>query len=428
MARSNTARVSQVLAAAVTRGVLSEDAPLAMFYDLGAFRAGIAALQAAFPPGTLHTLAVKANPLAALLREARAAGMGAECASRGEFEHALRLGFPSDTIVFDSPAKTEREIALAVEHGVYINVDNFQELERLRRIGERGLPLRAGIRINPQIGAGTVSDTSTATATSKFGVPLAENRAALLEAYRDLPWLVGLHVHVGSIGCSLELLTEGVRATVELAQEIERYAGRSLAVLDIGGGLPVDVAAEGPPPFARYAALLRERVPDVFRYRLVTEFGRSLNARVGWVASRVEYTKTAGGRPIAVIHAGGDLFVRAIYVPHWWTYRLTVHHPDGTLKEGPLVEQDVVGPLCFAGDRMATGRELPRIEPGDIVVVHDAGAYTLSVWSHYNSRHAPPVYGYCSDPDLKSGLGLELLKPGETTDDVLRFWGGPPEA
>ena len=100
--------VERVLSLAVREGALDEDVPAAMFYDLDAFRAGLRAIQAAFPPGALHTVAVKANPLGAMLAEARELGFGAECASEVELEHALRLGFPPDRILFDSPAKTRR--------------------------------------------------------------------------------------------------------------------------------------------------------------------------------------------------------------------------------------------------------------------------------------------------------------------------------
>jgi diaminopimelate decarboxylase len=79
---------------------------------------------------------------------------------------------------------------------------------------------------------------------------------------------------------------------------------------------------------------------------------------------------------------------------------------------------DVAGPLCFTGDLLARERQLPHMTPGDHVVVHDAGAYTLAMWSRYNSRRAPAVYGYEGDPPA-----IKLLKPAESLDDLLRFWG-----
>ena len=416
-------RVSAVLAAARQEVFVGVEMPSAVFYDLGEFRGAIGRIQTAFPATSLHAVAVKANPLSGLLREALRAGMGAECASLPELHHALRLGFPAERIFFDSPAKTPAELRFAADHGIYINADNLQEVVRLAELaGRTAMPVRAGIRVNPQTGAGDYAGTSTATATSKFGVPLRDDREALLAAFDRYSWLVGLHVHTGSQVCPLDLVVRGVAAIAELAREIERRTGRPLEIMDIGGGLPADYGADAPDtPFEDYAARLRREVPDLARYRLVTEFGRAVSAKAGWAASRVEYTKQSGGRHIAVIHLGADFMVRTAYAPEVWTHRVTLHEPGGAPKTGPAVCQDIAGPLCFSGDLVAAARELPLAEPGDIVVIHDAGAYTLSMWSRYNSRQAPPVYAYEAAKD--GGISLHLVKPAETVDNVLRFWG-----
>jgi len=415
-------RLATVIAAAQTQGLLGADGPSAVFYDLEAFRHMIGRIRAVFPASALHTIAVKANPLAGLLREALRAGMGAECASRPELEHALRLGFPADTIVFDSSVKTLDDLRFAVERGIYVNVDNLQELDRLATlVRTMGRPVRAGIRVNPQTGAGAYEGTSTATAMSKFGVPLQEERARLLAAYKEYPWLVGLHVHTGSQVCPLDLVVRGVVELAGLARGIERHAGRTLEVMDIGGGLPVDLASDAPDVrLDDYAARLFKEVPDLGRYRLVTEFGRAVSAKAGWAASRVEYTKQSGGRHIAVIHLGADLLVRTAYVPEVWAHRVTVHEADGAPRRGPAVCQDIAGPLCFSGDLVARARDLPLAEPGDLVVIHDVGAYTFSMWSRYNSRQTPPVYAY---ETAGGGVTFRVIKPAETVDDVLRFWG-----
>ena len=79
-----------------------------------------------------------------------------------------------------------------------------------------------GIRVNPQVGAGTIAAMSTATRTSKFGIALDDpgNRERILAAYRERPWLTCVHTHVGSQGCPLELIAGGVAKAVALAGEI----------------------------------------------------------------------------------------------------------------------------------------------------------------------------------------------------------------
>lgn len=419
---SPSQRQERALTDALRAGVFDDDPPAAIFYDLDHFRASLRDARDAFPETSLHALAVKANPVGPLLREAKDMGFAAECASAVEVAHAFRLGFPRERIVFDSPAKTRREIARALDGGLVLNVDSFQELRRcVEHI--RAHPTRAmvGLRVNPAVGPGAIVASSTAIPTSKFGVSLDESKGEILEAFRSLPWLRALHVHVGSQGCPLELVAQGVRRVADLANDIEAATGRAIEMLDIGGGLPVSYEEDtAGPSFADYARVLGEAVPGLFErpYRLVTEFGRAVSAKCGWVASRVEYTKVAGGRQIAVIHAGADLFVRAALVPHLWSHRVSVFDPLGFPKDGPLSPWDVAGPLCFSGDLVARERPLPPIEPGDFIVVHDAGAYTLSMWSRYNSRRAPAVYGYEGEAPA-----LRRLKSAETEEDVLRFWG-----
>lgn len=192
--------------------------------------------------------------------------------------------------------------------------------------------------------------------------------------------------------------------------------------IDLGGGLPVNFADDTTAPtFAGYAALLRARVPELFDggYRLATEFGRSLLAKNGFTAAYVEYTKTSGGRRIAVTHAGAQVATRTVFMPDAWPLRITAHHPSGAAKDGAPVPQDVAGPCCFAGDLVAVGRPLPLLEPGDLVALLDTGAYYATTHFQYNSLPEPAVHGFTVDAagavrfvPLRRAQGIEeLLRP-----------------
>lgn len=215
--------------------------------------------------------------------------------------------------------------------------------------------------MNPQVGGGSIAATSTATPTSKFGVALRDEGARewVVRAYADRPWLTRLHAHTGSQGMPLSLMAQGVAETYALAEEINRRIGRpQIDTLDIGGGLPVNFGSdETTPTYAQYARLLSEAVPGLFggRYGLVTEFGRSLLAKHGTVVARVEYAKSAGGRPVAVTHAGVQVATRTVYAPGSWPLRIAAYDGKGRPKEGPRVVQDVAGLACFAGDLLAEG-------------------------------------------------------------------------
>lgn len=414
----------------VERGLLNEAPHAIVVYDLAWLRERLASLRAAFPPDTRHTLALKACPLSALLRRVEHAGFGAESASRAELEHALRLKFPPERVVFDSPAKTEEELEFALMRGVDLNADSLQELDRIAAIRARlgaaiiAAPRRAevGVRVNPGLRPGRVGATSTAVPGAKFGVALPDEREALFERFDRYDWLTGVHVHSGSQGGELSLLVDAVERAAEFAAQVDaRAGGRRVRGLDLGGGLSVAYrSGEIAPGFAEYADALRTRVPSLFdgRWRLTTEFGRAVWANAAIALSRVEYTKESHGRPIAVQHLGADMFLRPAYAPEQWSHRLSVYGPQGAPKTGAPVAQDVAGPLCFSGDLLARGRALPRIEPGDVVAIHDVGAYTLSMWSRYNSRQSPAVFGVDEDP----AAAPELLRAVESVDDVLRFW------
>jgi len=152
----------------------------------------------------------------------------------------------------------------------------------------------------------------------------------------------------------------------------------------------------------------------------------SLTAKMGWTATRVEAVKESGGRRIAIGHVGADLFVRTAYQPQNWPHRISVFTPEGDPKdiaEEDFILQDVAGPLCFSGDMLAVARPLPKIDEGDIVVVHDTGAYTYSMYSRYNSRLAPAAYGYLDDSEEK--IDFHTVKAAETIDQVLQFWESP---
>jgi diaminopimelate decarboxylase len=397
-----------------------------VFHDLEALRNRLQLLKDAFditPRGApLHAVAIKANPIVAVLKEVVAAGGGLEAASLEEVSLALAAGCPPKRVVYDSPAKRPEEIRQALKWGVNLNADSADELARIDTCWDptRRAPWVA-LRINPEVGAGTVAATSVATAHSKFGIPISAGLENLLTLFRQYGWLTGLHVHVGSQGCALELLVEGVRRAMELRRELHQRLGREqIRVVDIGGGLPWNYSPQDHAPSpADYVRRLRQKVPELFDgdVQLVTELGRAVQAGCGWAASRVEYVKSAGGQPLAVIHLGADFLLRPVYQPSDWHHEISLFDAQGQPKQGPRHPVSVVGPLCFAGDILAVGRHLPHVAVGDWLVLHDVGAYAIAMWSRHCSRAMPPVVGH-EGP----GPRLRMLLTGESLTDVQACW------
>ena len=408
-------------------GLISPDDTALVFYDLDFLSARIKDLQKQFPPKTLHAIAIKANPLTNILSKIKANGVGAEVASLPELFLAEKAGFAPETIVFDSPCKTKEELEYALSSGVCINADSFDELDRIAVILETvNSTSKIGLRINPQVGPGSIKSTSVADGISKFGIPLNENRKRIIEYYLKHDFLQSIHVHIGSQGCPVPLVISGIRKVLDLANEVNTRLNQEskpnqIVTFDIGGGLPVSYhPGQEPIAMEEYVAMLKTSCNELFdgQFRLITEFGRYIYANAGWVASKVEYLKREPGYNIIMTHVGADLFLRKAYNPGDWHHHITVVDKYGKLKTGTGSNKYMVaGPLCFGGDVIATDLELPVVEEGDYILIHDAGAYTLSMWSRYNSRQMPKVIGYET-----GNHNFEILKYRESKEDLLEFW------
>ncbi len=416
-----------------------------LLLDWDHFRKGLRDCRAAFPPHFVHCFAVKANPTRLVLAGAAEEGFGFEAASLGEMRMSARAS--SDAfMVYDSPLKTEHELREAVDSGAMVNVDNLQELQDLARIvEERGGPAKLrnhmGVRVNPQVGSGSMAGFSTGTLTSKFGIGLRdEGGKSVMDAFEKYSWLTCIMVHVGSQGIPFDLAVRGIRETVDFALEVNKRVGRQqIKAVDIGGGLSVNFKSdESKPGFSDYAAALKSSVPELFDGTsfplVITEFGRALVAKSGFFASQVAYVKETGGRRIAIQYAGADTCVRTVYLPESWPLRVSLldansrpYGGDGVEAEASteanLGETDIAGPCCIQADIVAHRRMLPPITRGDTVLLHDVGGYYHSGHTTFNLRQNPAVWAFESAPD--GSLQFKLLQAAETVDGTLAAFCEP---
>nr|AKB95186.1 diaminopimelate decarboxylase [uncultured bacterium] len=423
--RISAAEAESILAAVRAGGFLSVNENSVIVHDLDRLRNRLVALTNAFPSGTLHAIAIKANPLVEILRVCVQAGTGLEAASIEEVHLALAANCTPEKIIFDSPAKTVSEIEECLERGLHLNVDNFAELSRIESaIANRPTTSTIGLRINPEVIAGTISTTSVGSVGSKFGMSISRDRERIIDAFRKHDWLVGLHIHVGSQGCGLDLLCDGAEKIQSLRESIEAETDRKISIVDIGGGLPAAyLETDDPPSPSQYANQLRDRVPALMNgdASLMTEFGRSVHAGCGIAFSRVEYVRdVSDDHKMVVIHLGADFLLRPVYRSDDWKHEFLIFDKNGKLKTGADGKITIAGPLCFAGDILARELSMPRPEPGDTIAIRDCGAYTLSMWSRHCSRGIPTVVGYNNDEVLQ-------LRPAELPADIVRTWSGVPQ-
>eukprot|EP01084_Bolivina_argentea_P096384 173299_1 len=427
---------------AIKNNIISENNPLSLLINLDTFRNGCNKLCESWlkyginKDNICNAFAIKALQCGGLCKELNILpNMGIECASFGELFIALKSNTPKNEIVFDSPCKTRKELQYCIENNIYINLDNFDELQRVQQIIKTlsdtidVKKIQIGIRVNPVIGAGKIASHSTATKHSKFGVNMIEHRDKLIEIYKcNQPWLNSIHCHVGSQGMTIEQMTLGIQKVVDF---VENNLNGLIKTIDIGGGLSVNFNGyEHEPKFSDYVESLNKKIPILFKnkYKIWTEFGRSIIAKHGTMISRVEYVKKASDKFIVIVHCGANIFIRNAYHPMNWKNFITVYDSNGNKKlienKNELIPYNIAGPLCFSGDFIAKNRYLPKINVGDYIAVHDAGAYTLSMYSMYNSREFPSIYGFQKSDqyDKDKKLNFKLMKKAQTAQDIATFW------
>ena len=386
--------------------------------DLPVLEAHIAAVKNAFGPHFFHAVAVKANPLSAILGHMGALGMGAEAASLAEVLLARSAGIPVENIVFDSPVKTDRELSYLHQHfnGIHLNANSLREL---RKLDQREWSGAIGLRLNFLQSGSDVAYLNVSGRGSKFGEAVLPE-SDLAQTLAHIGALSALHVHSGSQFSAMAQPVEAIANCLEMAEKIEALCGyQKIKTIDIGGGFPVRYTDAVPYDITEYASALRERCPGLFsgKYRVVTELGRYYHAYSGFSLTRIEDVKHFGDRQVVIQHLGADMFLREAYNPGDWPHRMWVLTPSGQIKTDTACTTDVAGPLCFGGDYVAREQQLATTEPGDLLLIADVGANTFSLWSRHCSRPFPAVY------TLRGDTPPVCIRPEERMEELMGFWG-----
>jgi diaminopimelate decarboxylase len=357
----------------------------------------------------LIAFAVKANPNVAVLRTLARLGAGADTVSEGEVRRALAAGVPPERVVFSGVGKTAEELAFALETGVAeVNIESEPELELLDSIGrEKGVRAAVAIRVNPDVAAGGHAKIATGKADNKFGVSFAEAerlyaRAMNMGGVRAL----GVACHIGSQITDLGPMEE---AFLKMRGLVERLRASGLPVerLDLGGGLGVPYFNQPDPPApAEYAAMIA-RVTAGLDVSLAFEPGRMIAANAGVLVAKVLHIheRPEGRRFLVLDAAMNDLIRPAMYDAY---HDIRAVEP----REGQAGPYDVVGPICETGDTFTRDRDLPPLQPGDLVAFMSAGAYGAAMASEYNSRLLVPEV-------LVRGEQFAVVRPRPTYDDML---------
>ncbi|MCF8474669.1 MAG: diaminopimelate decarboxylase [Emcibacter sp.] len=355
--------------------------------------------------------AVKANTNQAVIRTLAKVGSGADVVSEGELRRALRAGIPAEKIVYSGVAKTEREMAFALEAGIFqFNVESEPELHQLSRIATNmGKVAAIAFRINPDVDAKTHAKISTGKAENKFGIPLSRARAIYAEAAKLSGIRVqGVDLHIGSQLTDLDPFAEAFRRIASLVEDL-RADGHDISVLDLGGGLgiPYDRETSKPPLPIEYGKMAKKIVGHL-GCKIIIEPGRLLVGNAGILVSKVIYTKQGENRNFLIIDAAmNDLVRPSMY---------DAYHEIVAVKENKVASSvyDVVGPVCETGDTFARGRTLPELASGDLLAIRSAGAYGAVMSSTYNTRPLIPEI-------LVKGDDYTIVRERPSYDDIIEL-------
>lgn len=241
-----------------------------------------------------------------------------------------------------------------------------------------GKPASVSLRVNPDVDAKTHPYISTGLKQNKFGIAHEEALALYRKAAR-LPGIrvVGIDCHIGSQLTELSPFLAALDRILDLADRLQR-GGIHLEHLDLGGGLGIRYRSEQPPELSEYVAALFKRLGRR-KLRILFEPGRVLVGNAGLLLTRVEYLKPGTTKNFAVVDAAMNDLIRPALYSAW--HRIEAVRPRSSATR----QYDIVGPICETGDFLGRNRRL-ALEPGDLLAIHSAGAYGMSMSSNYNSR------------------------------------------
>ena len=331
-------------------------------------------------------------------------GAGLDTVSVQEVELGIRAGFAPQDIIYTPNCVSLEEIQEAVAFGVKINIDNISILEQF---GQAHLDVPVCIRINPHIMAGGNHKTSVGHIDSKFGISI--HQMPLVHRVIEATGLKveGVHMHTGSDILDPDVFLFGAEIMLKIAKEFP-----DLEYLDFGSGFKVpykegdietNIEELGEMISERFNEFCKEYGRDLC---LMFEPGKFLVSDSGSFLVQVNVVKQTTSTVFAGIDSGLNHLIRPMFYNSF--HRITnVSKPGGRARF-----YTVVGYICET-DTFGINRRIAEINEGDILCIHNAGAYCFSMASNYNSRFRPAeVLIYKGQP--------YLIRQRETMEDLLR--------
>jgi diaminopimelate decarboxylase len=381
-------------------------------YDEEAIRTNARSILKAFSPlfpSYKEHFAVKALPNPFILKILAEEGFGADCSSYPELRLADMAGIRGEDIMFTANETPAQEYRAARDLGAVINLDDFSHIEFLER--SAGIPELISCRYNPgplKEGNAIIGKPEEA----KYGF----TREQLFRGFSLLRdkgvKRFALHTMVASNELKTEYHIETARLLFELAVEIHGKTGVRLEFVNLGGGVGIPYRPEQEAvDYGKLAAGIKNAYDEIIPpagldpLGVRTEWGRTITGPYGWLVARAIHFKSIYREYIGLDASMADLMRPALYGAY--------HHITIAGKEdaAPTETYDVVGGLCENNDKFAIQRKLPKIDTGDLVIIHDAGAHGRAMGFNYNGKLR------CGELLLRGDGSTLLIRRKETVED-----------
>ncbi len=391
-------------------------------YDERAIVENARKMKAAFSwaPGFKNYFAVKACPNPTIMNLLKQEGFGADCSSLPELRLSEKVGLSGEEIMFTSNDTPADEFVAAKKLGAIINLDDISHLEYLEEAA--GIPELICLRYNPGEGrSGNLIIGEPKEA--KYGV----RRDQILEAYRLArekgAKRFGLHTMVASNELQEEYFIETGRMLFELAVELKEKLDIRLEFINLGGGIGIPYKLEDKAvDLYKVSEGIKKHYEEMIKpagldpLKIVMECGRVVTGPYGYLISRVRHVTDKYKQYVGLDASMANLMRPAIYGAY--------HHITVLGKEEAPANRiyDVTGSLCENNDKFAIDRNLPELEPGDLVAIHDAGAHGFAMGFNYNGKLRS------AEVLIKDEETIQLIRRAETEEDLfatLRFPGAP---
>lgn len=381
-------------------------------YDEKGIRENARALKKAFSwnKGYREYFAVKATPNPFLLKIFQEEGCGVDCSSYTELLMADALGFSGENIMFSSNATPEKDFLLAHKIHATINLDDFSDIETLDRLA--GIPETISCRYNPGSSFTIGNSIMDFPANAKYGFTRKQLTAGYKLLMEKGAKHFGLHAFLASNTIANEYYPTLAKILFQTAVELHQETGAHIAFINLSGGVGIpykpdqqknDIFAIGEGVRKAFEEIL---VPagmgDVAIY---TELGRFMTGPYGGLVATAIHEKKIYKDYIGLDACAANLMRPAMYGAY--------HHITVLGKENAPADHvyDITGGLCENNDKFAVDRELPEIQLGDRIFIHDTGAHGFSMGYNYNGKLRS------AEILLKEDGSFQLIRRAETPAD-----------